>query len=160
MKESSERDVQALVDALREHYVMALATSGLDGPHTTPVFYVLGEDRRSLLFMSKPTTLHCRHIAQNPRASGCIYSDTKDFRVMHGVKLTGSVTMADEDTPRSMLQCYYRAFPEARLLKLLAAGHKLFIFQIETARLIDNRPGFGTSYFWNFSEASPAAAHD
>ena len=132
---------------LVRHTTLSLATC-LDGrPWSTDLFYA-SDDSCQLYFVSSITTLHCQHIAANPRVSVSISRQCSDWTEIKGLQLdgvAGIVSKADRDAVTEM---YLTKFPA--LKKLHKASEILRIFREssfyrispEWIRLIDNSKKF------------------
>jgi uncharacterized protein YhbP (UPF0306 family) len=134
------------------HNVMGLATLDEDGPHSAPVFYALSEDGNKILFMSKTTSEHSRHVLKNARASACIFLDSKNVRLLHGVQITGVVESPVGKNQKEYREVYCRTYPHARLAKFVGRSYRVYALSIEKAKLIDNRLGFGKSFKWDLRQ--------
>ena len=153
-KFSSTDDRSMLNAVLSSHNVMGLATLGDDGPYSTPVFYALADDGQTLLFMSKTSSKHSQHVIKNSRVSACVYVDAKDVGSLHGVQITGMVNSPEGKEQKQWRDIYCGAYPQARLAKFAGTRYRIYALHIETAKLTDNRLGFGKSFLWDFRQVN------
>ncbi len=149
-KKPVAQDLSRLKAVLNSHNVMGLATLGEDGPHSTPVFYTLAGDEQTLLFMSKTSAQHSQHVIKNSHVSACVYLDARDVRSLHGVQITGVVDSPEGEEQNKLRDFYCVSYPHARIAKFIGKRYRIYALHIETAKLIDNRLGFGRSFFWDF----------
>ena len=139
---------QPVEEYLATHHVMTLATQGADGPWAAAVFYA--GDGASLIFLSAPSSRHCRNLALDARCAATIQEDYRDWPQIKGIQLEGRVTeLAGEDESRAR-QLYGEKFPIAGPLAtvppaVLKALAKVRWFRLvpERFHFIDNSKGFG-----------------
>jgi len=132
---------------LARHHVMTLATQGGDGPWAAAVFYAVDGD--DLIFVSSPTSRHCRHLAQDPRCAATIQPDADDWRRIQGLQLEGIVSELGGRERERAEQCYGQRFPIVRpgsapepIAQALARVH-WYRLRIGRLYFIDNARGFG-----------------
>ena len=132
---------------LVRHTTLSLATCHDGRPWSTDLFYA-SDDSCQLYFVSSVTTLHCQHIAANPRVSVSISKQCSDWTEIKGLQLdgvTGVVSTADRD---AVTETYLTKFPA--LKQLHKASEILRIFRESSfyrispdwVRLIDNSKTF------------------
>ena len=132
---------------LVEHHVMTLATHGADGPWAAAVFYV--PDGDDLIFLSSPTTRHCRDLALQPRCAATIQSDAQEWQSIQGIQIEGSVSELQGDERARAQQIYGERFPFVRpgtapaAIVLALARVRWYRLRITRLYFIDNRLGFG-----------------
>src|SRR5690606_40344855 len=84
-----------VLDYLRQHHVLTLATQDRDGPWAAAVFYV--NDGFTLYWLSRPTTRHCTELARSPRVAGTVQEDYSDWPQIRGVQFEGLACEVDGD---------------------------------------------------------------
>lgn len=139
---------QSIADYLAGHHVMTLATQGADGPWAAAVFYASDGDR--LLFVSPPTSRHCRNLAQDPRCSATIHENYDDWRQIKGIQLEGYVTEPQGEEQSHARRLYAQRFPivghladaPAALVSALARV-RWYVLLPKRLYFIDNSRGFG-----------------
>jgi uncharacterized protein YhbP (UPF0306 family) len=89
-----EDDLFAQVQAyLAAHHTMTLATCGDDeGPHAASLFYAL-TGRLRLVFVSKASSIHGRHIGKRARVAATVTEQYADWREIQGVQLWGEARL-------------------------------------------------------------------
>ena len=129
---------------------MTLATNDLQGnPHAAPVYFVYDGDMR-LYFYSDESSLHCQHIAQNPKAAAAIYPECQGWRDIKGLQLRGQVLPIESATERENAWVKYQhKFPFVRSLKAIVAQNQLYAFIPDWIRLVDNAREFGFKKEWS-----------
>ena len=132
---------------LVRHTTLSLATCHDGRPWSTDLFYA-SDDSCQLYFVSSVTTLHCQHIAANPRVAVSISRQCSDWTEIKGLQLdgvAGVVSTADRD---AVTETYLTKFPA--LKQLHKASEILRIFRESSfyrispdwVRLIDNSKTF------------------
>ncbi|NCO12562.1 MAG: hypothetical protein COZ34_02705 [Candidatus Pacebacteria bacterium CG_4_10_14_3_um_filter_34_15] len=71
-----------VLDYLKEHNLMQVATCGEVHPWIASVYYSFDHDC-NLYFLSSPTTIHCKQISQNPNVAVAVTSSNQN---MSGLK--------------------------------------------------------------------------
>jgi uncharacterized protein YhbP (UPF0306 family) len=142
---------QQIIDYLKSHNTMTLATCAADIPWAATVFYA-SEDLR-LYFFSAPQSRHCQNLAANPRVAVTIQEDYKDWRAIKGIQLEGRIAAIDSVLDKGKAMAIYaRKYPDViRLFTNPASGvfYKAFLkvrfYCVRPDRLyyIDNEQGFG-----------------
>ncbi len=147
----SEELKQRILDYLRTHNTMTLATTYTDLPWAATVFFA-SEDLH-LYFFSAPDSRHCQNLAVNPRVAVTIQEDYKDWRKIQGIQLEGRVTLVDGVLEKAKAMTIYAAkYPEViKLFTNPGSGvfYKAFLkvkfYRVtpEKVFFIDNAEGFG-----------------
>jgi uncharacterized protein len=142
---------QQILEYLRSHNTMTLATTEGDRPWAATVFFASADFH--LYFFSAPESRHCQNLAVNPRVGVTIQEDYQDWRKIKGIQIEGRVKLVDGVIEKAKAMAIYaRKYPG--IIKLFtdpASGifHKAFLkvkfYCVETDRIffIDNEQGFG-----------------
>jgi uncharacterized protein YhbP (UPF0306 family) len=131
---------------------MTLATSGDEGPHATPVYYVDGDEFR-LYFFSDVNSLHGQHVLGNPQAAAAIYPECDGWQDIRGLQLRGVVRLVESPEEWNAAWGRYQGkFPFTRSLKTVVAQNQLYVFIPNWIRLVDNSKGFGYKREWNLED--------
>jgi uncharacterized protein len=137
----------APAEFLARHHVMTLATQGSEGPWAAALFYVRDED--DLIFLSSPSSRHCRDLALQPRCAATIQSDVDDWRSIQGIQIEGQASELQAGERSHAQQLYGERFPFVRpgiaptaIVQALARV-RWFRLRIACLYFIDNRLGFG-----------------
>jgi len=142
---------QQILDYLRSHNTMTLATCAGDVPWAATVFYA--NDEFELYFFSSPESRHGQNLSINPRVAVTIQEDYKDWRVIQGIQLEGRAMLVDGILEKAKAMAIY-ARKYADVIKLFTdpasgvfyrAFLKVKFYRVEPEKLffIDNRQGFG-----------------
>jgi uncharacterized protein YhbP (UPF0306 family) len=139
---------QSAADYLAGHHVMTLATQGDDGPWAAAVFYA--SDGCSLIFLSSPTSRHCRNLARDARCAATIQEDYSDWARIKGIQIEGRVRELRGEEEKRAQHIYGEKFPDVgplanlppAIVKALAKV-RWFLLVPERFHFIDNSKGFG-----------------
>jgi uncharacterized protein YhbP (UPF0306 family) len=136
--------MRSLLELLRLRFVVGLASRSRKGPWTAPVFFAPARDGRTLYFLSDPGSRHCRELARDPRAAGSLWVETLSVRRIRGAQLTGRVRALSGREAGAALAIYLRRFPAAAALLAARRRERVYAFELATAKVTDNRRGFGS----------------
>lgn len=137
-----------ILNYLKGHNTMTLATSGEGGPWAASVFYA--NDGFTLYFLSEPTSRHSVDIEKNQMVAVTINEDYKDWREIQGIQLYGHAGRVGSRRERAKALTLYRAkypFVGKMLLspKIARAIARVKFYKVvpRWIRFIDNRVEFG-----------------
>lgn len=134
---------------LETHNTLTLATVGPEGPWAAALFYV--NDGFSLYWLSDPRTRHSQNIARNPHAAVTIHEDYRDWRLIQGIQMEGTVeeigTIRDAERPMQLYAAKYPFLGDWRDLPptLAPAIDNARVYRLTPIRVlfIDNTREFG-----------------
>lgn len=133
---------------LHSHNVLTLATSGPEGVWAAAVFYV--NAGFNLFFLSAPTTRHCINIAADPRVSGAIHEDYREWPDIRGIQLEGEARRIEGEERLVAIARYGRKFPvvgnlEQAPVEIARAMGRIAWYRVtpDVLYFIDNSLGFG-----------------
>ena len=142
---------EQVLDYLKHHNTMTLATCAGDTPWAATVFFASDELR--LFFFSAPESRHGQNLAANSKVAVTIQEDYHDWRAIKGIQLEGRVALVDGVIEKAKAMAIYaRKYPE--VIKLFTdpesgifyrAFVKVKFYCVAPERLyfIDNEQGFG-----------------
>ncbi len=112
---------ETVLNYLKEHYTMTIATAGDGAPWAASVFYA--NDGFFLYFLSDPDSRHSKDIAGNPRVGITVNEDYHDWRKIKGVQMEGKAELvATEDETARAVATYVDKYPfSAAYLKLMSS---------------------------------------
>ncbi len=96
---------QQIVDYLKSHNTMTLATCAGDVPWAATVFFA--SDDLRLYFFSAPESRHCQNLAANGRVAVTVQEDYQDWRKIKGIQLEGRVELVDGMTAKAKAMAVY-----------------------------------------------------
>ncbi len=139
---------QSIADYLAGHHVMTLATQGTDGPWAAAVFYANAGNH--LVFLSSPTSRHCRNLLQDSRCCATIHENYDDWRQIKGIQLEGQVIEPQGQEQKHAQGLYGQKFPNVSRLAdappaLVSAIARVRWYVLHPKRIyfIDNSQGLG-----------------
>jgi len=137
-----------VLEYLRAHHVMTLATHGNEGPWAAAVFYV--NDGFTLYFLSAPKSRHSMNVAANARIAATIQEDYADWPQIKGVQLEGVASeISGDDELRARAHYGAKFAVVGKVAKapaaIVAALAKVRWYRVVPERLhfVDNSRGFG-----------------
>lgn len=95
------------------------------------------------MFTSEDQTRHVREVIANPVVAGGIVLETSVVNKVQGVQFTGMMRRPAEEEKGKVTRAYLARFPFAVLMN----AH-LWIVDLETIKMTDNRLGFGKKMNW------------
>jgi uncharacterized protein YhbP (UPF0306 family) len=140
-----------VLDYLRSHNTMTLATCAGDVPWAATVFFA--SDDLRLYFFSAPDSRHGQNLAVNPRVAVTIQEDYPDWRAIKGIQLEGRVALVEGVLEKAKAMAVYAVkYPD--VIKLFTnpdsgifykAFLKVKFFSVTPDKVffIDNAQGFG-----------------
>ncbi|MFC1870184.1 pyridoxamine 5'-phosphate oxidase family protein [Chloroflexota bacterium] len=160
---------EKVLQYLREHNTMTIATAQGGSPWAASVFYA--NDSFTLYFLSDPESRHSKEIAGNPVVAVTVNEDYHDWRKIKGIQMEGRVDLiTDEDGLAKAVATYVKKYSfTAAYLKLISspfprvvgyldkllsklpfvpglpttANIKFYRMTATSVRFIDNEKGFG-----------------
>ena len=142
---------QQVLDYLKSHNTMTLATCASESPWAATVFFA--SDQLRLYFFSAPESRHCQNLSANGRVAVTVQEDYQDWRKIKGIQLEGRVELVDGMAAKAKAMAIYAMkYPEIiQLFTDPASGvfHKAFLkvkfYCVVPEKLffIDNDSGFG-----------------
>jgi nitroimidazol reductase NimA-like FMN-containing flavoprotein (pyridoxamine 5'-phosphate oxidase superfamily) len=136
-----------ILDILRRHHIMTLATIRPDGyPQATTVNYV--HDNLNLYFATDAASQKAGNIKLNNKVSVAIASETQNFYKLRGLSMSGTAKRVSEtERVRELSLLLFRTLPQTK--RYVPENPKqLAVFEITPVAisLVDYESGFGESY--------------
>lgn len=141
-----------IVEFIREHHVLTLATASNNKPYCATMFYISDfTDEKmpsalSLIFTSDDETRHVKEVAENKDVAGAIALETSIIGKIQGIQFTGIIEKLEGAELKKAKTAYIKRFPIAALATL-----HLWKVDIQFMKLTDNRLGFGKKLIWDKS---------
>ena len=123
---------------------MTLATCRDNRPWCCQCFYVYVENLCGLAFSSDTSTRHIAEAIQQPFVAGSIVLETKIVGKLQGIQLEGKIVEAEGELLEKIYAAYMKRFPFAVLMET-----KLWLFELHSMKMTDNRLGFGKKLYFN-----------
>jgi len=132
-----------IIEFIKCHHLLTLATSKDNIPYCCNVFYVYDEKNNSLIFSSDSKTKHAADFIENPNVSANISLETKDVEKIQGVQLLGEIIELKGEYLKAAKKQYLQAFSYAKLMETHLWGMKLTFI-----KMTHNKLGFGKKLIW------------
>jgi|TARA_B110001454_G_scaffold77471_1_gene75008 hypothetical protein len=132
-----------IIDFIKAHHLLTLATSKDNTPYCANCFYVYDEKKNWLIFSSDTKTRHAQDFIANPNVAGTIALETKEISKIQGVQLLGTILELREEELKIAKTKYLKAFPYAEKMKA-----QLWAMQLTFIKMTYNKLGFGKKLVW------------
>jgi nitroimidazol reductase NimA-like FMN-containing flavoprotein (pyridoxamine 5'-phosphate oxidase superfamily) len=136
-----------MLDVLKRHHFMALATIRPDGyPQATTVNYV--HDDLTIYFATDATSQKAGNIQLNDKVSVAIASETQDAYKLRGLSLSGTAKrVLDTERLQELLIRLFQKLPQTKRLAP-ADAKQLAVYAITPVAisLVEYGSGYGKSY--------------
>jgi len=133
-----------IIDFIKEHHVLTLATSKNNVPYCSNCFYAYSQKDNILIFSSDITTKHIQDVLQNKQVAGSIVLETKTVGKIQGIQFQGIMREPKEKEEKNTInKIYLKQFPFAILKETT-----LWILELSFIKMTDNRLGFGKKLIW------------
>jgi uncharacterized protein len=136
-----------VVDFIKEHHVLTLATCVENNPWCTNCFYVYLEDENCFVFTSDDATKHIQDVLVNSKVAGSVVLETSIVGKIQGIQYRGIMTVPENELASKAKVAYLKKFPFAILMKT-----SLWVVQVNYIKMTDNRLGFGKKIIWESDE--------
>ena len=138
-----EKPAKRIVDFIKKHHVLTLATSNQDLPWCANCFYAYLEEENILIFTSDDDTKHVNDVLTNPEVAGSIVLETKIIAKIRGIQFRGVMEKPSGKLTKKTKIAYLKRFPFAVLMNT-----SLWILKLHYIKMTDNRLGFGKKLIW------------
>jgi len=132
-----------IVNFIKEHHLLTLATSKETIPYCSNVFYIYDEKNKSLIFSSDINTRHAQEFSENSNVAGAIAVETKDVEKIQGVQLLGEIKELKGKELEKASKEYLKAYPYARVM-----NPHLWKMKLTFIKMTHNQLGFGKKLVW------------
>jgi uncharacterized protein len=132
-----------IINFLKKHHVLNLATSVENKPWCCSCFYSFIEDEMTLILTSDDETRHAREFFKNPNIAGSVHLETWIIGKIKGIQFSGTIELAEGDKIDKARKSYLKSFPFAVLMNTT-----LWILKIDFIKMTDNKFGFGKKLIW------------
>ena len=132
-----------IVDFIKEHHLLTLATSKENSPYCSNIFYIYDEKNNSLIFSSDIKTRHAQEFCENLNVAGTIAPETKDVEKIQGLQLLGEIIELKGERLKVATKKYLKEYSYARLMET-----HLWAMRLTFIKMTHNRLGFGKKLIW------------
>lgn len=138
-----EKPDKRIVEFIRKHHVLTLATVFDNKPWCANCFYSYLENENVLVFTSGNETRHIAEIKANSVVAASIVLETRVVGKIQGLQIEGEVYKPDGEFADTIKYNYLKRFPFAILMDTT-----LWALKIKYLKFTDNRLGFGKKIIW------------
>jgi len=139
------KNLEKIAGFIKDHHLLTLATSALNIPQCSNLFYAYLEDENVFIVASDEETEHIQNALKNPVIAASIALETTVIGKIQGLQIKGNISKADDDSAK---KAYFKAFPYAKVMK-----PTLWRIRVSVMKLTDNRLGFGKKLIWDNDKA-------
>ena len=132
-----------IVDFIKEHHLLTLATSKENVPYCANVFYIYDKNNTSLIFSSDIKTRHAQEFSENSNVAGTIALETKNVEKIQGVQLLGKITELEGVELEKSSKQYLNVYPYARTM-----NPRLWEMKLSFIKMTHNQLEFGKKLVW------------
>ena len=132
-----------IINFIKKHHVLTLATSVDNKPYCANCFYVYLENRNAFIFTSDIETKHIQDVLQNYYVAGSVVLETNVIGKIQGIQFNGLLHEPKDQLLVEAKKSYLKRFPIAQLMQTT-----LWVLDLTFIKLTDNRLGFGKKLIW------------
>ncbi|MDR3246765.1 MAG: pyridoxamine 5'-phosphate oxidase family protein [Prevotellaceae bacterium] len=141
---------ETLVEFIKKHHVLTLATCVDSVPYCSNMFYTLMEEEFWLVFTSDKKTRHIAEVSQNNIVAGSIVLETETIGKIQGLQFCGKMMEVEHKLKAKAITAYLKRFPY-----VILSMSPIWIIEITYAKLTDNKLGFGKKIIWERDISTP-----
>lgn len=123
-----------------EHHLLALATSGENGPQISNLYYAYDAKKQAFIVASDAKTQHIQNVLLNKNVACSVALETSEVGKIRGIQCRA---MMYEHNTKEAKRIYFKAFAYARVMQ-----PRLWEIKLIEVKLTDNRLGFGKKLIW------------
>jgi uncharacterized protein YhbP (UPF0306 family) len=132
-----------IVDFIKKHHVLTLATKSENELWCANCFYAYLEEENCLIFTSDISTRHINDAIINPSVAGSIVLETTIVGKIQGIQFQGMLLKPENEKLDKVKKRYLHRFPIANLMDTT-----FWSLELTLIKMTDNRLGFGKKLFW------------
>jgi uncharacterized protein len=138
-----EKPDKRIIDFIRKHHVLTLATTVNHRPWCANCFYSYFSEDNVLIFTSDVDTRHICEAIENTNVAGSIVLETKIIGKIQGIQFEGLIYKTNNENSAKFKNSYLKRFPFA-----IIATSPLWYIELMHIKFTDNRLGFGKKMIW------------
>jgi len=132
-----------MIDFIKKHHVLTLATSNNNKPYCANCFYTFLEDEIAFVFTSDMNTKHIQDSINQNYVGGSVVLETSVIGKIQGIQFNGTIFKAENAILEKANKAYIKRFPFAALMNTT-----LWVLKLSFIKMTDNRLGFGKKLIW------------
>lgn len=134
---------QRILDFIRKHHVLTIATSVSDLPYCANCFYIYIPEHNIFVFTSDNETRHAGEFLINKKVAGSVVLETRIIGKIQGIQFTGIVSEPDKTLYEICKRQYLKRFPVAVIMKT-----NFWMVRPDFIKMTHNQLGFGKKLIW------------
>ena len=138
-----EKPEARIIEFIKKHHVLTLATSITDRPWCANCFYTYLAEENVLIFTSDEDTRHMQEASVNSRVAGSIVLETETIGKIQGIQFEGLLIKPEESLRSKYKMAYLKRFPYA-----IVSNSPVWGIALTLIKFTDNRLGFGKKLIW------------
>ena len=138
-----ENPDKRIVEFIKEHHVLTLATSNNNIPYCANCFYTYLENEQVFVFTSDAETKHAQDALSQKKVAASIVLETKTVGKIQGIQLNGEMFQPENELKKKAKKAYLKSFPYAALMKT-----NLWVLKPYFIKMTHNTLGFGKKLIW------------
>ena len=132
-----------IIQFLKKHHVLTIATTVNNEPWCASCFYVYLEEENAFVFTTDTETRHGQEFVKNPLVAGTVVLETVIVGKIRGIQFQGIVSEPEGTMAEPAKRAYLKRFPIATLMDT-----HLWIVKLTHIKMTDNKLGFGKKLIW------------
>ncbi len=136
-----------IVDFIKEHHVLTLATCSENNAWCAHCYYVWLKEENCFVFTSGAESKHVQDVNENPKVAGSVVLETSIVGKVQGIQFRGTMEIPEKDLASKAKIAYFKKFPLAIAMKTT-----FWVFHVDYIKMTDNRLGFGKNLIWESGE--------
>jgi uncharacterized protein YhbP (UPF0306 family) len=132
-----------IVDFIKEHHVLTMASCKDGIPWCANCFYVWLNDEQAFVFTSDLDTRHIKDTIEKPIVAGSVLLETRTVGKIRGLQFQATMEKAEDNLYKVCRKSYIKKYPYAVLAKT-----ELWLLRVSHFKMTDNRLGFGKKQYW------------
>ncbi len=138
-----EKPDHKIIEFIRKHHVLTLATVRDNTPWCANCFYCYLEDENMLVFTSDNETRHISEAAKNENVAGSIVLETEIVGKIQGIQFEGKLFKPEDELGNKSKTAYLKRFPYAIL-----DNSPVWVLEMVNIKFTNNLLGFGKKLIW------------
>lgn len=134
---------KSVVQFIKKHHVLTLATSKDNEPYCANCFYAFLDDEIAFVFTSDMETKHIQDSILQNFVGGSVVLETSVVGKIQGIQFNGILYKPENEMLDKANKAYIKRFPFAALMNTT-----LWVVKLSYIKMTDNRLGFGKKLIW------------
>jgi len=132
-----------IVNFIRKHHVLTIATSSDNFPYCANCFYIYLENENLFAFTSDYSTRHITDLKDNKNVAGTVFLETGIIGKIQGIQFTGIISEPTGEVLNKIKFNYLKRFPVAVLMETI-----FWVVEPTYIKMTDNKFGIGKKLIW------------